>query len=157
MDVFVDGSCLNNGQPNAVGGWSFVVVDNDKSIKQSYGKLRHGKQTNNRAELEALLQALIWFDSQDTADKINIYCDSELVVQGLNGESTRNANRDIWEQIEELCIRHVGKIRPIDVTAHKGSSKKYEHRWNCIADRLARKGANSLILAPIKIKSKELA
>ena len=148
MKIFIDGACKNNGEPTAIGGWAFIVTENNKIIHKEFGKLRKGKQTNNRAELESLYQALCWFDSLKQKKRIKIYSDSQLVVKGLTGESSRKANRDIWEQIERICLKYQGLIFPIYVESHKENSKNINHKFNCLADKLAKQGANSLILAP---------
>jgi ribonuclease HI len=62
IDIFADGSCLDNGKPYAKGGWAIVItyMDSTDVIKTDFGKLRLSKQTNNRAELEAMYQATIY-------------------------------------------------------------------------------------------------
>jgi ribonuclease HI len=72
VDIYPDGSCADNGRPNAIGGWSFVVTlpNSTNVIAESFGKLRAGKQTNNRAELEAAYQAMLWVDSQKSEDTV---------------------------------------------------------------------------------------
>lgn len=159
IDIFPDGSCSNNGRPNAIGGWAFIVTlpKTTDIIAESFGKLREGKQTNNRAELEATYQALLWIDSQEKKNVIyTLWCDSEVVVKGITGESGRNANRDIWEGIEVLCDKLI-KEKKLNqnsfqtVEAHKSDSEHYRHKNNCYADRLAKQGANSLLIEPVEI------
>ncbi|CAO1620431.1 unnamed protein product [Sympodiomycopsis kandeliae] len=51
--IYVDGACLNNGYPNAQGGWGIHFPNN--SHLDAYGPLPGSQQTNNRAELYAIL------------------------------------------------------------------------------------------------------
>ena len=163
-DVFVDGSCADNGRPNAEGGWAiFATLQNstdiiDDSIR--IGKLRKGKQTNNRAELEACYHGLIWIDEQmHDGTLYTLWSDSEVVVNGINGSSGRNANRDIWEGVEALCKKlvsenkiHVDGVQFIE--GHKTESLDPRHINNCVCDKYAKQGANSLLLKPIEFERK---
>jgi hypothetical protein len=78
------------------------------------------------------------------------------VVKGINGASGRNANRDIWEGIEELCAKLIwekklNKDSLQVIEAHMTESENPRHINNCYADRLAKQGANSLLLEPVEI------
>lgn len=150
VDIFCDGSCLDNGKRNARGGWSYVIPNNDKEIgEEVFGKLRAGKQTNNRAELEAMLRSLIYvYEKGDKDAFYTIYSDSEVVVGGINGTSVRNANRDIWEEIEEICSLLVGRFEVIHMCNDKSNHDDYLCAMNNVSDRLARQGAQSLVIAP---------
>jgi len=147
--IYCDGACFNNGQPDAKGGWGFIIVNekNDILIKKS-GKLRKGTQTNNRAELEALFQALLYiFKNKEDDTFYNIYSDSEMVVKGVIGESNRNTNLDIWKGVEHILIDE--SIRSIINIEHvKAHQKKDDFSAinNDIADKLAKKGARNLLV-----------
>ena len=54
---YTDGSCSGNGSENATGGAAFVCVDGDKLI-YSWQEFYEGDVTNNRMELEAILEAI---------------------------------------------------------------------------------------------------
>jgi ribonuclease HI len=154
LDVHTDGSCLNNGKPSAKGGWCFIIAKGGKkeSIKIEYGKLRAGNQTNNRAELEAIYQALLWIDEFDDGDtSYTIYSDSRLVVEGIDGSSARNANRDIWSSIEAICDKYTGRINIQHIDSHNTDSDEPMYFYNRMADKLARKGANSLLISPVMV------
>jgi len=156
IDVFVDGSCTGNGQPGAEGGWAFfATLPNSIDIINGsihIGKLRIGKQTNNRAELESVYQGLLWIDAQpNDGTRYTIWSDSEVAVNGINGSSGRNANRDIWEDIEPLCRKLVREKKLAGVNyieGHKKNSTEPRHINNCACDKLAKQGTNSLLLEP---------
>ena len=134
VKIYTDGSCLNNGQPDASAGWAVVVKG---SIETSFaGKLPEGKQTNNRAELYALYQALKWVKDHPSI-KATIYSDSKIAIDGLLGNSQRKANRDIWQRIENICPLVAKQLVGIDHMEREGNRE---------ADDLAKKAANALFI-----------
>lgn len=149
--VYIDGSCQQDANP--VGGWSFVMADDkNKIIIESYGKLRDGAQNSNRAELEALYQALLFISrSKDLLEmNFHIYSDSEVVVEGVHGLAKRKSNRDLWEKIEPLCLSLIGRIDISHVEGHQSDDNiQAEGLLNKRADKLAKAGANSLIISPV--------
>lgn len=91
MLIYTDGSCTNNGQPNAQAGWAFVVgppslgvkghVSGRLEIKGPFGE--EYPQTNNRAELRAVLAALGYKNWKDEGfTSVVIATDSEYVANG---------------------------------------------------------------------------
>lgn len=134
VEIYTDGSCLNNGQPDAIGGWA-VVIKGEVETTLS-GKLPGDKQTNNRAELYALLQALEWVQNH-AGIKASIYSDSRVAIDGLLGDSQRKANRDIWESIEEVCPLIAGRLVGVN---------HIDREENKEADELARRAANALLI-----------
>ena len=54
IKVFTDGSCSNNGFTNAKAGIGIYFGDNDP---RNISKRIEGKQTNNTAEVKAILKA----------------------------------------------------------------------------------------------------
>lgn len=150
-DIFADGSCLDNGKPSAKGGWSVVITppESTEILAMNMGKLRRGKQTNNRAELEAMYQALLWIEcTGDENTFYTIYSDSATVVDGMSGIAGRNANRDLWENVEEISERLIGRFTVESIEGHLSDSALPRHKNNCQADKLAKQAANSLLLAP---------
>ncbi|KAJ2057437.1 hypothetical protein GGI17_005646 [Coemansia sp. S146] len=57
MVVYIDGACLGNGSPGAIGGVGVYFRPNDK--RNYSGPLPGSIQTNQRADLEAIYQALV--------------------------------------------------------------------------------------------------
>jgi len=146
--IYCDGACFNNGQPDAKGGWGFIITDESNEIlTRASGKLREGTQTNNRAELEALFQALLFVYMTKEKDSFYaIYSDSEMVVKGVIGESNRNTNLDIWKGVEHILTDKSMK-GIISIEHVKAHQKKNNHSAinNDIADKLAKKGARNLL------------
>ena len=56
MHIYTDGSCLNNGKPNAMAGYGVYFGKDDK--RNISLPLTNGKPTNNRAELKAIIEAI---------------------------------------------------------------------------------------------------
>lgn len=157
LNVFIDGSCLNNtDRESAIGGWGYLITDSDFNIvNEANGKIREGVQDSNRAELEALYQALLKMISFKGNCKFQIYTDSKTIHDSLNGDCKRTANRDYWELIEPLCLSKKlnGNFRIGHIHSHHKdkSEDKILRKLNEKADRLAFTGANSLVLAPVKV------
>lgn len=151
-NIFIDGSCLDNGKETAKAGWGVIVCNDEyKDIHTSKGKIRPGKQTNNRAELESAVVGLLWIkNNTNDSDTITIYSDSRTVVEGINGCGGRNANRDIWEDIEKLCPTLIGRVEIVSVASHKYDSIEMVHIKNNECDKLAKAGAFSLLDAPFQ-------
>jgi ribonuclease HI len=76
INVYVDGSCINNGSQNAIAGYGVYFGEDDE--KNEYGRVE-GKQTNNTGELTAIIRALEILKDIDI--RINIYTDSEYVMK----------------------------------------------------------------------------
>ena len=150
VNIHCDGACLDNGKPNAIGGYGVVIESGGEVITTGFGKLRVGTQTNNRAELEAMSQALNHIFKHGKKDTIyNIYSDSTTVVDGMLGIAKRKANRDIWEDIENAC--QAINLSKFKVAVHHCNKEELDpkdilYRMNVQADLLAFRGANALII-----------
>jgi ribonuclease HI len=108
VEVWIDGSCKLNGTKNARASFGvFYSKDNPKN----YCALLDEKevQTNNRAELHALIYVL------EREKDVIVYCDSSYVVNGTNSwihkwkqnnwiTSSKQAvlNQDLWIKIDNL-------------------------------------------------------
>lgn len=66
--VYTDGSCHNNGKPNAKAGYGIYFGENDK---RNVSKKIEGKQTNNIAELTGIIEAYKIIEN-DINDGVNI-------------------------------------------------------------------------------------
>lgn len=142
---------MGNGTDNARAGWAYGVYDSNTltMIMNQKGRVK-GTQTNNRAELNAVYEALKYIASLDpTGEQITIYSDSEITIKGLKGECSRNANKDIWHQIELLCDTINSKQLNVDVMfveSHKSSNDNKDiHNLNCEIDRLAKIASRALL------------
>ena len=85
LHIFTDGACTNNGKKFAKASWAFVVVDKDQTTEIGYNseKLKPFEpQTNQRAELNALLRGLQYAVQTLKTDStpITIWSDSEYAI-----------------------------------------------------------------------------
>lgn len=156
LKIWTDGSCYNNGQPNAKAGIGVFFGDqHEENIAKPFLK---GKPTNQRAELYAIFCALEtvfvnlesskwWFVQQ-----IIIYTDSAYSIGCLN-EWIVNWKKKGWKNAKGKPVENLDIIQPIDklinslnlleVKIHfqkvKGHSTDY---GNCQADLLANLGTS---------------
>ena len=55
IDVYIDGSCINNGKMNTKAGYGVFFAHDDV---RNESNVVEGKQTNNTGELTAMIRAL---------------------------------------------------------------------------------------------------
>ena len=97
LKIFTDGACRGNpGRASC----SFIYIRNsDESPFLTFSEYL-GVATNNIAEYEAIIRALNNAIKQ-TRWKVKIYCDSELVVNHLNGVYRVKAEH-LKEKVEKI-------------------------------------------------------
>jgi ribonuclease HI len=147
--VYTDGSCINNGKSNAIGGFAVYFPGGEfQNIAEKY--TRH--PTNQRCELTAIYRAIQQSQQHIMADgKIEIYTDSEYSMKCLtnycrkwctNGwvkaDKKPIENRDIIEPLWGFYSRYYKNIGLTHVRAHTGATDEHS-RNNEIVDGMARK------------------
>jgi ribonuclease HI len=140
--VYTDGACSNNGRPNAVAGIGiFFGIGDPRNISQKI----EGKQTNNVAELTAILRtySIIENDIQN-GKKITIVTDSEYCMKCVStyGEKEWKAgwkkdipNKELVKLVYEGC-KDKSNMRFLHIMAHTGKSDIHSF-GNEQADKLA--------------------
>lgn len=93
LTAYCDGAC-RGGNPGTT-SCAFVIYDGDKELYR-WGRVLPGKQTNNYAEYMGLINLLVYmygkrYHKDDTVPaedmkRVLIFCDSQLVVNQVNGE-----------------------------------------------------------------------
>lgn len=135
MKIYTDGSCKNNGYPNAAAGYG--VYFSDKSLAPISKRLK-GKQTNQCAELYAIYAALKRLYWVCKPCQVHFYIDNETA---LNTLITRRTCGDNWHiigklyKVYDILLERGFVITGSWVEAHNGDV------GNTIADRLAKVGA----------------
>lgn len=76
--IFTDGACNNNGKKNAEAGIGIYFSENDN---RNVSEKIDGKQTNNTAELKAVIKAIYIIISCNISSEICICTDSEYVIK----------------------------------------------------------------------------
>lgn len=101
FQVWTDGSIHPN--PGGPMGWGFVAIDRWGEITERHGGVAEDpSNSNNRAEMMALLRALEWLQGMPAT----LRTDSQYVMNGMNLWSTNWARRG-WRRTEH------GKSVPI--------------------------------------------
>jgi|YNPNPStandDraft_1061719.scaffolds.fasta_scaffold75315_2 ribonuclease HI len=123
IEIYTDGACRGNPGPCAVG----VVLKYGSTVKE-FSKFL-GKGTNNKAELQAILEALRMIKKPDI--ETLIFTDSSYAIGVLQKGWKAKANRGIIEEIKEEMRRFVN----LTFVKVEGHSCVLLNEW---ADKLAR-------------------
>ena len=133
--VYTDGGARGNPGPAAIG-----VYITDVSCTEVVSLARKiGKTTNNVAEYQAVLEALLWIKNnlKERPQRISFFLDSNLVVNQLNG---------VFKIKQPHLANFVFKIKALEKEVAENISYSYIPREkNKIADSLVNKTLNSLI------------
>lgn len=138
MRLWTDGCCLSN--PGGPGGWAVVAERRGNAFYQLTG--REESTTNNRMELQAVIQAVEIADG-----KTEVISDSTYVVNGITKwltqwkrlgwrrGSRRIKNEDLWKELDDAINSYSHPLRFRWVKGHAGG------RFNEMADELASEAA----------------
>lgn len=109
VTIYTDGS--SRGNPG-VGGWGAVILT-DTHVQELGGM--HAHTTNNRMEMQAVIEALTFVEREYPGKSIELFTDSSYVCNGATqwvtgweraGWVTRDKkavlNQDLWEMISQL-------------------------------------------------------
>lgn len=124
--IYTDGSCLSNP---GIGGWAFIIIENEDIEVIGYNS--ENNTTNNRMELEAVIQALTYLEKNEC----KLYTDSQWVLNCAIGKWKRKANLDLWEKYNKIS-KNI-KINWEWVKAHNGD------KYNELVDNFARSEAKN--------------
>jgi len=148
ISVYTDGACIDNGKPYARAGYGIWFGENDlRNTSETY----NGKQTNNIAELLAIIKALTILDTEiKNNEVIHIYSDSRYAIRccttygekcykknwiNPNNKSKPIPNLELVQTAYLYCRNH-SNIRFHHVEAHTNRTDKHSV-GNDHADRLA--------------------
>jgi ribonuclease HI len=131
--VYTDGSCIHNGKINAKAGIGIFFGPDDT---RNVSKRIEGKQTNNRAELTALIEAYYIIEEDiNEGKRISVMSDSLYAIRSLTSYGEDIPNIDLISLLQKL---YHGKhnVQFLHIKAH--TNKKDVHSvGNEGADRLA--------------------
>lgn len=153
--IYTDGSCLDNPGP---GGFYALALaqkpEDDPPIPRIRGEMFGGQPdtTNNRMELNAVLQALKYELPEFQKTPLEIFSDSQYVVNAFNKGWTANwqqngwrnakgqptANQDLWKELVAIVASRSGPISWNWTPGHSGDP------YNEKCDRSARMAANTV-------------
>ena len=102
--VYTDGSCLGNPGP---GGWAWLALEEKNHGLEKFHEASGGEAhtTNNRMEMTALARALHYLSTHHPGTPVEIFSDSNLLVQTVNQGWKKKANLDLWLEIDQLLPR----------------------------------------------------
>lgn len=142
MDIYVDGSCSNNGNFPNKGGFGVVFVKEDGNI--STYKKHCENTTNNREELKAILAVFFMHGVKSPLPPPNVYSDSTYSINTLTNWMFNWANND-WKKSDKKVPENLDLIKAyydyyqkgyrINLQKVKGHSGNV---YNELADKLAK-------------------
>ena len=121
INVYIDGSCVNNGKENACAGYGVYFKEND--TKNEYGRVE-GKQTNNTGELTGIIRALEILSDFDI--RINIYTDSEYVMK-CAGYYTARLAKNNWKTQNDKVPPNLKLLKKLHKLMNNKENVKLHH------------------------------
>ena len=163
--VYTDGACSNNGKPYARAGYGvYFGKDDPRNVSETF----NGPQTNNAAELLAIIKALTILSEEIMLGyKIVIYSDSSYAIRCCttygakcfkkNWTNPNNKNKPIPNleivKTAYLFCKDYSNIEFIHIAAHTGEQDEHS-LGNEMADKLANESIGEEYV-PYKKKVKE--
>ena len=154
IELYTDGACRGNGQIiNALSGIGVVLLIPNKEPMFYKEKLKFEPNTNNKAEIYAVIRGLELlfknynpFDSNDfVKNELIIYSDSSYLINGItnwingwrangwiNSKKEPVKNKEFWENLDNK-IKFFEQEFYIEFIKVKGHS---ENKWNEKCDEL---------------------
>jgi len=144
INVFTDGACRNNGKPGAEAGIGVYFAEDDP---RNVCKRQVGKQTNNTAELGAVVEVFKILEDE-IRDGVNvvIYSDSEYTIRWC-GEFGKKCEKKGWPTVGKTVPNaELGQELYTKFTAHDNVIIKHikAHTGQCDVLSLGNEGADML-------------
>ena len=98
IKIYTDGACSVNP---GMGGWGAIIIFESGEEKEISGS--ELETTNNRMEITAVIKSLELEELRND-DKVKIYSDSTYVINTITKNWKRNANNDLWDQLDKFCL-----------------------------------------------------
>ncbi len=142
--AYVDGS-YHNGKI----GYGAVILKNDETVQEIYGRIFDGDFSKHRqvgGELLAVIKVLEWCEERDIRN-ISIYYDYTGIKEWAT--DSWKANKEATKKYKKFIKESSVSVEWIKVKAHSGNE------FNEIADALALKGTKTIKEQSKKIKTFE--
>jgi ribonuclease HI len=124
--LYTDGACSGNPGP---GGYAAILVPPSSPLFPAEEQVITGSAaatTSNRMELTAVIEGL---KTTPPDARVTVVSDSQYVVYTMTRHWKRNANQDLWAELDRLRITR--RLSWQHVRGHAG------HPYNERCDRLA--------------------
>jgi len=122
ITVFTDGACSNNGQPTAKAGLGVYFGKDDK---RNVSKPIIGKQSNNTAELSAVIEVFtILMKEIESGEEIIIYSDSTYTIRWSSDYGSK-CEKNGWQSEKPIPNLELGKT--LYLLCKKYENVKLEH------------------------------
>ena len=163
MDIFIDGSCPNNGKAGARAAFAWALAEDGIIIKTHAEKIPESKpQTNQYAELAAFAYAFENLPPGSVLQPVTIYSDSDYAIkcitvwgpkwksQGWRRKAGGSGGKpiehlDIIIPLVDFMITHGSAnaitLKHIDAHQTAAKSRTYPYSGNALVDRLAKEKA----------------
>lgn len=152
LNIYTDGAC--SGNPGNGGTGHVIVMDGVNCLESN--NEGYVRTTNNRMEILAVIKGLKsakrYIDTTLLEDlhknreidiKINVYSDSQLVINTMTQGWAKKSNKDLWKQLDAALAGF--EAHGIQCTFNKVKGHAFD-RWNNLADELAVKASQKPIL-----------
>ena len=142
IEIYTDGACSNNGKENNIGGWGYIILNNNKIISLNSGALRN--TTNQQMELTAAIEACKTALDCFPFEEIIVYSDSAYLINCYTNNWYKNWERNGWINSKKQPVANIPlwkelipfftnqNIKWIKVKGHTGKND-----WNNYVDELA--------------------
>ena len=158
--VYTDGACVHNGRPNAKAGVGVYFGKNDP---RNVSERLVGEQTNNRAELTAILKVFSIMGKEILrGDAIIIYTDSEYSINCLTiwgkkwaslGWKVNKKNLDLVKEGYQYFQKY-SNVTLEHIRSHTGKQDVHS-LGNEMADKLATESIGLTYRPPEVLKAKK--
>lgn len=96
IELYTDGAYAPSRNK---GGWAFIVVKDSQKIYHNFFPVEN--TTNNRMEIQAVIEGLKWCII-NKEEELTIITDSMYVIGTMTKNWKRNQNSDLWKQLDKL-------------------------------------------------------
>lgn len=146
---FTDGACEGNGKMENKGGYAFAAIENDKVIYDYNNSAVN--TTNNKMELQAIIDCLQWVKSEIPDTQVLLHSDSQYCIHGIctwrygwirkNWHEVKNVEQ--WQELSQL-VDSMPNVQYKWVKAHQ-EDDGFESRYNRHVDKLATYAATGIM------------
>jgi ribonuclease HI len=130
VTIYVDGAAIPTNPGRGGAGIIYSTWRDGLRFTREYGFYLGDNVTNNAAEIRAAIKAL---DKLKEPCNVTIISDSQYVINTMTKGWRRNANQELWRELDRAASRHTVAWQWI-----KGHSGDLFNEW---ADELANKAA----------------